>query len=82
MTTGHSLTDIILRLRTRPRKSSTNATVAREAFGDMVKKELWIPVFIDSYNQGMNGVDLANQLRKAFSTHFHRCQKEFFPGMF
>src|SRR5437763_2156743 len=34
------------------------------------------------YNQYMGRVDRANQLRATATTHFNRCQKEYFPGIF
>ena len=48
----------------------------------MCTKILPIPTFIDDYNHYMGGVDQSNQLRAAFTTHFPRNQKEFFPGAF
>src|ERR1700743_990053 len=34
-----------------------------------MRKELAIPIVIDAYNHHMNGVDLTNQLRAAFTCH-------------
>ena len=82
MTTGHYPTDIIDRERKRPKKTASNATITRKPFGDQSTKMLPIPTFIDDYNHYMRGVDQANQLRAAFTTHFSRNRKEFFPGMF
>ena len=82
MTTGHLPTEEITRLRKRPKKTSTNSTIAREAFDGQYRKELAIPLFIDSYNHHMNSVDVANQLRATVTVHFSRNEKEFFPGMF
>ena len=57
MTTGHTATEEIERLRKRPKKFSGNVSVARPAFGDEVTKILPIPRAIDGYNYSMNIVD-------------------------
>src|SRR5438045_538067 len=49
MTTGHIPTEEITRNRKRPKKTSTNSTIAREVFNGQYRKELEIPLFIDSY---------------------------------
>jgi hypothetical protein len=82
MTTGHSLSEEITRLRKRPKKTSANAAITWPAFNGQPKKEMSIPVLIDMYNHFMGGVDIANSLRATATTHFNRCQKEFFPGIF
>jgi hypothetical protein len=82
MTTGHTPTEEITRHRKRPKKTSTNSTIVREVFNGQPRKELEIPLFIDSYNHYMNSVDVANQLRATATVHFSRNEKEFFPGMF
>ena len=72
ITTAHSLyqeLDRIKRYRKRPKKTSSNYKVVFPVFGDMVRKWLSIPVPIDDYNHGMNGVDLASQLRGGYSVH-------------
>src|SRR4051812_35258160 len=48
--------------------TSTNAVTARKVFGDLSRKELDIPTFIDDYNHNMNGVDLAYQFRQVYDT--------------
>ncbi len=82
MTTEHRIEDTILRLRKRPKKTASNAAITRKPFGDQSTKILSIPLFIDCYNQYMGGIDQANQLRAAFTTHFSRNRKEFFSGVF
>ena len=82
MTTGHRMGPMIHRLRKRPKKTASNARITREPFGDNPIKMLPIPTFIDDYNHYMGGIDQSNQLRAAFTTHFPRNLKEFFPGMF
>src|SRR6266516_5343988 len=82
MTTDHVPTEEITRNRKRPKKTSINSTIAREVFDGQYRKELKIPLFIDSYNHYMNSVDIANQLRATETVHFSRNEKEFFPGMF
>ena len=82
MTTGFLLSELIERKQKRPRKSASNATITRKPFGDQPTKILPIPLFIDYYNHYMGGVDQANQLRAAFTTHFRRNLKEFLSGVF
>jgi hypothetical protein len=82
MTTGHRIEPKIDRLRKRPKKTASNARITREPFGEAPTKILPIPTFIDDYNHYMGGIDQANQLQAAFTTHFPRNQKEFFPGAF
>jgi Transposase IS4 len=62
-------TDLVKRERHRPNKSSTNTAIARQPFGDEVRKPLSISTFIDDYNHYIGGVDLANQYRAAYETH-------------
>ena len=59
---------MIIRSRKRPSSTSTSVSVARPIFGASVKKDLPIPAAIDAYNHYMSGVDIANQLRGAFTT--------------
>jgi hypothetical protein len=82
MITGHLPTEEITRNRKRPKKISTNSSIAREVFDRQYRKQLEIPLFIDCYNYHMNSVDIANQLRATVTVHFSRNKKEFFPGMF
>lgn len=59
----------IKRLRKRPATTATNARTTRAAFGSQVLKELEIPEFINLYNQFMNGVDKADQLRVYYNNN-------------
>jgi hypothetical protein len=61
--------DFVAWQRKRPAKTSTSDSIVRIVFEDNLIKELWIPVFIDHYNHNIRGVDIANQLRKAYKTH-------------
>ena len=49
-------------------KTSTNANITREVFGDLPFMDLDIPAFINDYNHYMNSVDLANQHRQSYNT--------------
>jgi hypothetical protein len=82
MTTGHRIEPTTLRKRKRPKKTALNARIVQQPFEDQSTKILPIPTFIDDYNHYMGSVDQGNQLRAAFTTHFRRNQKEFFPGAF
>ena len=71
ITTGFSLhqeEDKVIRSRKRPKETSTNAKIVRPVFGSEVIKELPIPTAIDSYNYQLGGIDIANQLRRDFSS--------------
>jgi hypothetical protein len=82
MTTGYRIKPKILRKRKRPKKTASNARITRESFRENPIKILPIPLFIDDCNHYMGGIDQSNQLRAAFTTHFSRNQKEFFPRAF
>jgi hypothetical protein len=82
MTIGYISIEEITRNRKRPKKSSINSIIAREIFNGQYRKELKIPLFIDSYNHYMNSVDVANQLRATATVYFSRNEKEFFPEIF
>ena len=72
MITEHRIKEIILRLQKHSKKTALNTAITRKPFGDQSIKILSIPLFIDYYNQNMGGIDQANQLRAAFTTHFSR----------
>lgn len=67
MTSFHDIHKTVVRLRRRPKLSSTNGQMVREVFGNQVCKAIPIPVFIDDYNYNMGGVDIADQLRSYYS---------------
>jgi hypothetical protein len=47
----------VLRLRKRPKETSSKAKTARAPFGNNATKELWIPAIADGYNHYMGAVD-------------------------
>jgi hypothetical protein len=71
MITGHRIEPTTLRKRKRPKKTTLNALIVREPFGDQPTKILLIPTFIDDYNHYIGGVDQGNQLRVTFITYFY-----------
>lgn len=81
-TTGYTPLEFVIKERKRPKKSSTNATIARAAFNGSYRRELPVPRAIDDYNHSMGFVDNANQMRAAFTTHTRRNQKDFLPGFY
>ena len=81
-TTGYTPLEFVIKERKRPKKSSTNATIARAAFNGSYRRELPVPRAIDDYNHSMGFVDNANQMRAAFTTHTRRNQKDFLPRFY
>ena len=71
-TTGYTPSEFVLKERKRPKKSSTNAVIARAAFNGAYRRELPVPTAIDDYNHSMGFVDNANQMRAAFTTYTRR----------
>jgi len=69
LTTVHPWNEVTLKLRRKPRTTSTNATAIRRIFGESERKALFVPTIVDDYNNHMNGVDLADQRRAAYTTH-------------
>ena len=82
MTTGHPLDETVIRSRRRPKKTSANSAITWLVFEGNARKDLPVPTFIDMYNRFMGGIDISNSLRATATTHFNRCQKEYFPGIF
>jgi hypothetical protein len=72
ITTAHSLhrqEDRVEVHRRRPKASSSNAVITWLVFEGESRKWLRIPEAIDDYNHGMNGVDIASQIRGGFTCH-------------
>lgn len=68
MTNYHNIRETVERMHRRPKKSSTNGTIVRGLFGNVARKLLPIPIFIDDYNYHMGAVDIADQLRSYYCT--------------
>jgi hypothetical protein len=47
----------VLRLKKRPKETSSKAKTSRQPFGSEVIKELYIPVIADRYNYNIGAVD-------------------------
>lgn len=71
LTTIHvvSSENTVVRERKRPRLTSTNGRQVRAVFGDNPTKQLAISQIVDDYNFRMGGVDIADQLRAAYTCH-------------
>jgi hypothetical protein len=52
----------VLRLRKRPKLSSSKAKTAKLPFRDQLEKEIWILELYDAYNHNMGAVDVVDQL--------------------
>jgi hypothetical protein len=66
MSTIHEASDmqnIIIRIRKRPKITSTFAKTAQKPFENKAIKKLPIPKLINNYNHNINAVDRADQLR-------------------
>ena len=81
MTTYHDIREKVVRNRRRPKKTSTNAALVRQVFGDNPQKALPIPAFIDDYNFHMGAVNISDQLRSYYSTQL-RCRRNWLPLFF
>jgi hypothetical protein len=69
MTTAHSLEngdDLVAVDRRRPAITTANRSIIEPVFGSLPRKQLPIPRAINDYNHGMNGGDVANQLRVTY----------------
>ena len=77
--TIHDGTEWVVRIRKRPKGSSTSASITKQPFAIFEPlygckdayvhtRLLPIPGMVDDYNHYMGGVDIANQLRSKFST--------------
>ena len=50
----------ILYLRKQPEKTASQAIITQKPFEGKVRKELLIPIFINSYNYYIGQVDITN----------------------
>ena len=67
--TINKVIDLVKYKRHRPNKSSTNTVIARQLFGEDVRKTLSIFTFIDDYNYHINDINLTNQYRTVYEMH-------------
>ena len=58
--TVHKASSWVPLVRRRPLTSSTNAIIARKAFGDLPFKLLNILTWVNDYNHNINSINLAN----------------------
>lgn len=69
MTTAHSLKDnddLVVINRRKPAITPANRSIIQPVFGEQPRKGLAISKAINDYNHGMNGGDVANQLRVTY----------------
>jgi hypothetical protein len=52
----------VLRIRKRPKETSSKAKIAQKPFGDKPIKELFIPIVADHYNHFIGTIDKFNHL--------------------
>jgi hypothetical protein len=64
----HLPTDVIEKLRRKPRVTFINAKNVRDVFLYNARLKLFIPLAINNYNYHINGTDMANQRRKHLIT--------------
>jgi hypothetical protein len=81
LSTVHDFEGQRIKERKRPRKTSTNASIVRDYFGDEVVKDIPIPEWIDDYNMYMGGVDLSDMKRRFHAKHL-RCFRNWMPMFF
>ena len=60
-----------VKLRRRPKKTSSKAKTSRVPFGSHSQAWLFIPLLVDGYNTYMNGVDRGDQLRASLPWRRH-----------
>ena len=71
MTTAYNLINTIIQSRNRSSATSINIFITQPVFGPSPRKKLSIPVVIDDYYHYMNGIDITNQYRAAFTILQH-----------
>jgi hypothetical protein len=70
MITAHSLENgdnLVAVNRRRPAITTANRSIIEPVFGSLPRKQLAILKTINDYNHGMNGGDVANQLRATYN---------------
>jgi hypothetical protein len=67
--TVYTVNDFVAQQRKRPAKTSISSSIVCTVFKDDFIKELLISVFIDDYNHNIRGVNIVNQLQKAYKTY-------------
>lgn len=80
VSTVHKPHDVVLRSRRRPRITSTNRNNVSLVWNNNPVWEISIPRTLDNYNNGMNGVGIADQRIANYFTNF-RCKRNWITLM-
>ena len=73
----HWKENFVVKNRSRPKATASNAGTTRTPFGKQQRRCLPIPKIIDDYSRNMNGVDSFDQRRAAFDASL-RCRRNWF----
>lgn len=81
VSTMHTAEETVLKLRRKPRTTTTNKKHVEDVWGGEYKQAINIPTAINDYNHWMLGVDKCDQLI-SYYRHELRCRRIWMPIMF